>query len=1172
VASGANASAGGFGAIATGPGSTVYGNQANDNGVAGSAVLGQGAFVDAGVTGSNVVLGQDSSAVVGAQGGYTAFGLSASQTSIGEVSVGTAAGRRQITNVAAGSAPTDAVNVAQLTGVATAATTGLSTLGTSVASNLGGGSAFDPATGTLTAPTYGVQGATYSNLGSAIGGLDTAVSTIASGKGGPFVSDNSVVTTQALASGADSAAGGFGSSATGAASTVVGNQATDNGVANSSVLGQGATIMAGLTGSNVALGQGSTATLGAQSNYAAFGLSAPQSSAGEVSLGAAGAERKITNVAAGSGATDAVNVAQLQGSAALLGASVAAGLGGGAAYDPTTGLVSGPTYTVNGNTYTSLGTAIVGLDTVVSHISSGKSGPFVADNTVTSAQPLAAGANSVAGGFGASASGAASVVLGNQATDNGVSNSTALGQGAMIMAGLTGSNVALGQGSVVSVGAQTAYVAFGLAGTVNSAGEVSVGSAGGLRKLTNLAPGSELTDAVNVRQLQQVSTRLGEVGTDALMWDPKANSGVGAYTAAHGSIGGPSIITSVAPGVLSASSWDAVNGAQLFATNEAMAQLASAVNGYTGSLDPAINGQGARYERTNDNGMTPGNAYARGQGATAIGYNAQADGAGSLALGADTHVTVDGGIAIGQGSVSDRATVVRAGKRAVAPGAFSVGAPGMERQIINVADGTQAQDAVTVRQLQGAIASVAVTGTQYFHANSTRVDSLGVGTDAIAVGPETVVNGDAGIGMGLAAQVDSTAPNGIAIGSSARSAMDSAVALGSSALASGTQSLALGASASAAGDRAVAMGATASATGANAMALGSGAQALQAGDVALGAGAIADMGAAPAYTGKYSGVSNTIAGTVSLGAAGAERTVSNVADAQNATDAVNLRQLDGAVTQANLYTDQQIATINSGLTQGGSGMFQVDQTSPTPAPTATGTNATAGGAGAVASASNSTALGNAAESRGANSVALGAGSSDGGRENVVSVGAAGKERQVTNVAAGTAQTDAVNVQQLNAAKQGSVQYATKPGTNTVDYSRVTLGNGGAPVTLSNVAAGVENTDAVNVRQLNEGLGGAVQQSNAYTDGKFQNLRNDVDRYRRDASGGTATALAVAGLAQAYLPGRGMFSIAGSTYDGQQGFAMGLSTVSGNGKWVYKMSGSTNTRGTFGAVIGAGYQW
>ncbi|MPS77883.1 MAG: hypothetical protein E2591_07325 [Achromobacter sp.] len=253
-------------------------------------------------------------------------------------------------------------------------------------------------------------------------------------------------------------------------------------------------------------------------------------------------------------------------------------------------------------------------------------------------------------------------------------------------------------------------------------------------------------------------------------------------------------------------------------------------------------------------------------------------------------------------------------------------------------------------------------------------------------------------------------------------------------------------------------------------------------------------------------------------------------------------------------------------------MFQVSQSSTKTAPTATGANATAGGSGAVATGSGSTALGNGAQARGDNSVALGAGSSDDGRKNVVSVGAKGKERQVTNVAAGTAKTDAVNVQQLDAVKQGSVQYATTPGTGAVDYSKVTLGNGGGPVTLSNVADGVSNTDAVNVQQLNAGLNDAVQQSNAYTEGKFRNLRNDVDRYRRDAAGGTATALAVAGLAQAYTPGRGMFSIAGSTYDGQQGFAMGLSTVSGNGKWVYKMSGSTNTRGTFGAVIGAGYQW
>jgi len=58
--------------------------------------------------------------------------------------------------------------------------------------------------------------------------------------------------------------------------------------------------------------------VGAQSNYAAYGLAALQNSAGEVSVGALGSERKITNVAAGSATTDAVNVSQLQAVASNL--------------------------------------------------------------------------------------------------------------------------------------------------------------------------------------------------------------------------------------------------------------------------------------------------------------------------------------------------------------------------------------------------------------------------------------------------------------------------------------------------------------------------------------------------------------------------------------------------------------------------------------------------------------------------------------------------------------------------------------------------------------------------------------------------------------------------------------------------------------------------------------
>src|SRR5690606_35087307 len=113
-----------------------------------STVLGQGASITAGLTGSNVALGQGSIAAIGAEIGYSAIGLSAAQSSSGEVSLGSAGAERKITNVAAGSAATDAVNVGQLTGVSNAATSGLNTLGTSVASNLGGGSAFDPTTGT----------------------------------------------------------------------------------------------------------------------------------------------------------------------------------------------------------------------------------------------------------------------------------------------------------------------------------------------------------------------------------------------------------------------------------------------------------------------------------------------------------------------------------------------------------------------------------------------------------------------------------------------------------------------------------------------------------------------------------------------------------------------------------------------------------------------------------------------------------------------------------------------------------------------------------------------------------------------------------------------------------------------------------------------------------------
>jgi hypothetical protein len=83
------------------------------------------------------------------------------------------------------------------------------------------------------------------------------------------------------------------------------------------------------------------------------------------------------------------------------------------------------------------------------------------------------------------------------------------------------------------------------------------------------------------------------------------------------------------------------------------------------------------------------NAVASGSGATAIGQGASASGANSTALGSNSSATGNNSVALGAGSVADRDNTV------------SVGSPGNNRQITNVAAGTQPTDAVNLGQLQG---------------------------------------------------------------------------------------------------------------------------------------------------------------------------------------------------------------------------------------------------------------------------------------------------------------------------------------------------------------------------------------------------------------------------------------------------------------------------------------
>lgn len=116
-------------------------------------------------------------------------------------------------------------------------------------------------------------------------------------------------------------------------------------------------------------------------------------------------------------------------------------------------------------------------------------------------------------------------------------------------------------------------------------------------------------------------------------------------------------------------------------------------------------------------------------------------------------------------------------------------------------------------------------------------------------------------------------------------------------------------------------------------------------------------------------------------------------------------------------------------------------------------------------------------------------------------------------------------------------------------------------TITNVAPGVNPTDAVNVSQLSAAI-----------NNNLAPVHSRIDSVAKDAFGGTASAMASAGLPQAYMPGKSMVAIAGSTFKSQSAIALGVSSITDNGKWVIKGTVNSNSRGDFGATIGTGYQW
>ena len=136
--------------------------------------------------------------------------------------------------------------------------------------------------------------------------------------------------------------------------------------------------------------------------------------------------------------------------------------------------------------------------------------------------------------------------------------------------------------------------------------------------------------------------------------------------------------------------------------------------------------------------------------------------------------------------------------------------------------------------------------------------------------------------------------------------------------------------------------------------------------------------------------------------------------------------------------------------------------------------------------------------------------------------------------------------------------------------------GGKKVT--NVTAGTvaaDSTDAVNGSQLyqaNQAINQRVTNLGNYVVNMGDQINRRIDNVESDSKAGTAAAMAVAGLPQAYLPGKSMMAVAGGVYRGESGYAVGFSSISDGGNWVIKGTATGNSRGHYGATAGVGYQW
>ena len=552
-------------------------------------------------------------------------------------------------------------------------------------------------------------------------------------------------------------------------------------------------------------------------------------------------------------------------------------------------------------------------------INSDKVAKFTGDNSIYSITEgaWARGDQSIAIGGNVISYGNASVAIGGDDTDKAAATQTTYintngqdktGTVQQAFRDLTGGelqnprwmNTIAGE-AAVSLGTKTRSgdlsLALGSLATAQKTNAVAVGTGANASFANSVAiGGGSATDKAGVAYTTR--TILGTTYT----WAGGADT-IAGDVVSIGKKGYERQLINLSPGDISANSTDAINGSQLYA---AMAEIEkiryfSVKSNVTGNqnntgasgVDSIAIGPNASTSPISAGSITMGlNARSLNEKNIAIGVDAYSSAAGGVSLGNGAQTTNNNSTAIGSSAKAKEANATAVGMNATALGNQST-AIGSNA---NVADGARESVAIgnnasTAKSYSFAAGPNAKTAEQLsvaigFNANAT-------GLHAVAIGPNATTGINAWSTIAIGNNANATLRHGVAIGDNATTKGDLAIAMGTNST-SQYQSVSLGAESAANGGSSIALGASSNATVGGSVALGNSTVAGSNMFDATSSGATFKNDAGVNTTVSFAANSSAIGGAVSVGKAGNERQIQNVAAGRisaTSTDAINGSQL-----------------------------------------------------------------------------------------------------------------------------------------------------------------------------------------------------------------------------------------------------------------------------------------